>query len=312
MLLKHIPIKLIINIVSDNSSLSPFGAAQFVTFVILKTQDAMPDRLKGKVVIVTGASSGIGKALALECGRQGADVVLAARRIDLLKATADAITAGGSRALAVTADVSRDEDCKALINKAVAHFGKIDVLINNAGVSMRALFDEADPAVIRRVMDINFFGTVQCTRYALPHLLKTRGSVVGISSVAGFKGLPGRTGYSASKFAIHGFLEALRIENMKKGLHVLIVCPGFTASEIREKALTSQGMPQGSSPRNEGKMMKPSTVAFRTLRAIKNRRRLIILTKEGKFIIALQRIIPTILDRIVYNRMAREPDAPFR
>ncbi len=267
--------------------------------------------LKDKVVIVTGASSGIGKALALECGRRGAKVVLAARREELLKDNVLKISEMGAETFIVVADVSKESDCERIIELTISRFGAIHVLINNAGVSMRALFHKTGSDVLRRVIDINFWGTVNCTRYALPYLLKTGGSLVGISSVGGFKGLPGRTGYSASKFAMHGFMEALRTENLKKGLHVLIVCPGFTSTEIREKALTADGSIQGKSPRNEKRMMNPEQVARRTVDAIVNRRRLLILTLEGKFIIALQRLFPTLLDKIIYQQMAKEPDSPF-
>ncbi len=272
----------------------------------------MPSELKDKVVIITGASSGIGRALAEELGVSGALVVLVARREVLLKTCAASIEAAGGKAFIVVADISREEECKRLMEEIVARFGRIDVLINNAGVSMRALFHQTEPDVLQRIMDVNFWGTVYCTRYALPHLLETRGTVVGISSVAGFKGLPGRTGYSASKFAMHGFLEALRVEYMKMGLHVLIVCPGFTRSEIRSKALAANGAPQGSSPRDEQKMMEPSMVARKTIRAIKKHRRLLILTMEGKLVIALQRLFPGALDRVVYKQMAKEPNSPFK
>jgi len=272
----------------------------------------MKQDLIGKVVIITGASSGIGRSLALAYGRHKAQVVLAARRTDRLQEVASIVDASGGSALVVQTDVGVETDCRNLIKRAVDHFGGIDILINNAGVSMRALFHEADPEVIRQIMDINFWGTVHCTRYALPYLLKRKGSVVGVSSIAGFKGLPGRTGYSASKFAMHGFLESLRTENMKRELHVLLACPGFTGSEIREKAFTATGEQQGHSPRNEKRMMHPDKVALTILNAVKRRRRLLILTVQGKLIVALQRLIPTTLDRIVYRQMSREPNSPFR
>src|ERR1019366_6162034 len=138
-----------------------------------------------------------------------------------------------------------EEDCKHLINQAITTFGKIDVLVNNAGISMRALFKDVDISVLKAVMDVNFWGTVYCTKYAMPEILKTKGSIVGVSSIAGYKGLPGRTGYSASKFAMNGFLDALRVENLKTGVHILTACPGFTASNIRNTALNKTGTPQG-------------------------------------------------------------------
>ena len=147
------------------------------------------------------------------------------------------------------------KDCQHLISETISKFKKIDVLINNAGISMRATLEDMNLSVMKKVMDINFYGTVFCTKYALPHILKSKGSVVGVSSIAGYKGLPARTAYSASKFAMQGFLESLRIENLKKGLHVLIACPGFTASNIRNTALSKDGEVQKESPRDESKMM---------------------------------------------------------
>jgi len=230
----------------------------------------------------------------------------------LLQAVAAEISAMGCEVLIAETDVSRAADCEKLIHSTVEAFGGIDVLINNAGISMRALFAQTNPIVLEKVLDINFWGTVNCTRYALPWLLESKGTLVGISSVGGFKGLPGRTGYSASKFAMQGFLEALRIEHRKDNLDVLIVCPGFTSTEIRINALSADGSPQRLSPRNEKRMMMPDQVARRTMDAIQNKRRLLILTLEGKFIIAMQRFFPSFLDRIVFKQMAKEPDSPFK
>src|SRR5512147_886225 len=183
--------------------------------------------MKDKVVIITGSSSGIGMATATEFARMGAKVVLAARRVELLKQIMNSLQEQGYTAIAVETDVTREEDCKNLIDTTIREFGRIDVLVNNAGISMRALFRDVDLNVLKRLFDVNFWGAVTCTKYALPHLIEQHGSVVGVSSVAGFVGLPGRTGYSASKYALHGFLETLRIENLKNGLHVLILCAGF-------------------------------------------------------------------------------------
>ena len=204
--------------------------------------------MNNKVVIITGASSGIGLACAYEFAKNGAQLSLAARNIDKLLEVQKDIQAQGGKVLVVQTDVSDELDCKTLIEKTISEYGRIDVLINNAGISMRALFKDADLSVIKQLMDVNFWGTVYCTKYALPHLLNARGSVAGVSSIAGYIGLPGRTGYSASKFAMHGFLEALRTENLKTGLHVLIAAPGFTASNIRKTALTADGTTHCGSP----------------------------------------------------------------
>ena len=161
--------------------------------------------MKNKVVIITGASSGIGRALAKEFAAKGARLSLGARRTELLEQIKNELP--DTDILITNTDVSDENDCRLLIEETIKRFGQIDVLINNAGISMRALFEEVDTKVIRQLMDVNFFGTVYCSKYALPHLLKTKGSMVGVISIAGYVGLPGRTGYSASKFAIRGFFR---------------------------------------------------------------------------------------------------------
>jgi len=267
---------------------------------------------KDKVVIVTGASSGIGQACALAFAGEGCHVVLAARSKEGLLATATECEKKGVKTLVVQTDVSIQADCKNLVDETIKAFGRIDILINNAGMSMRALFEDTDIDVLKKLMDVNFWGTVYCTKYALPALLKTKGSVVGISSVAAFKGLPGRTGYSASKFAMNGFLEVVRIENMKKGLHVLICAPGFTASNIRNTALTKDGSIQSESPLDESKLMKPEEVANHIIDAIKKRKNTLILTTVGKMTVLLNKFFPRIMDKLVYNRMAAEKNSPLK
>lgn len=267
--------------------------------------------MKDKVVIITGASSGIGKALAYEFASRGSKLVLAARRTELLDRVRNELI--DSEVIVQKTDVSIEEDCAKLINAAVDKFGKIDILINNAGISMRAIFEDLELDVIRKLMDVNFWGTVYCTKYALPHLLNSKGSVVGIISIAGYVGLPGRTGYSASKFAIRGFLDTLRIENMKKGLHVLVAAPGFTASEVRKFALKNDGSTQGETPRDEGKMMSAEECAMHIVNAVEKRKRHLVLTfTEGKLTVFLGKFFPGLLDKLTYNHMAKEPDSPFK
>ncbi len=268
--------------------------------------------MKGKVVVITGASSGIGKALAIYFTQKGSKVVIGARNHQKLMEVAEEIKLSGGEVAYVQTDVSIENDCKNLILTAVNRYGTVDVLINNAGISMRALFENADLEVIKRLMDTNFWGTVYCTKYALPHLLKQKGSVVAISSVAGIKGLPARTGYSASKFAINGFMDSLRIENLKRGLHVLMAFPGFTASNIRQTALAADGSMQGESPRDEGSMMTAEEVAKHTYRAVKKRKNRMVLTTTGKLTNFLNKFFPDMVDKMVFNHMAKEPDSPFK
>lgn len=267
--------------------------------------------MKNKVVIITGASSGIGRALAKEFAAKGAKLSLGARRTEMLEELKNELP--GTEILISKTDVSKEADCEALIEKTIQHFGRIDVMINNAGISMRSLFEEVELDVIRQLMDVNFYGTVYCSKYALPYLLKTKGSLVGVISIAGFVGLPGRTGYSASKFAIRGFLDTIRIENLKKGLHVLVAAPGFTASEVRKVALTSDGTQQGETPRNEEKMMSAEECARHIVKAIEKRKRELILTfVEGKLTVFLGKFFPSLLDKLTYNHMAKEPNSPFK
>ena len=268
--------------------------------------------MEDKVIIITGASSGIGKAFAYVFSDKGARVVLAARNKEKLEEIEQDLKAKNREILTVKTDVSVEADCKNLIEKTVRQFGRIDVLINNAGLSMRGLFEDLHPEVLEKVMNVNFWGTVYCTKYALAHLFKTQGSVVGISSIAGFHGLPGRTGYSSSKFAMQGFLESLRVETLRKGLHVMIAAPGFTSTDVRKSALGPDGKAQGKSPRDESKMMSPERVAEIVARGIKKRNRTIIMTKEGKLTVLLKKIAPKLLDQITYKVMAKEPDSPFK
>ena len=265
-----------------------------------------------KVVIITGASGGIGAALADVFAAEKFKIVIASRNVQKTEAVRKKLEIHGHDVLSVICDVSREEDCKKLIEQTVNRFGKIDVLINNAGISMRAIFSDVEIDVIRKVMAVNFWGTVYCTKYALPYLLKSKGSLVGISSIAGKKGLPGRTGYSASKFAMEGFLETIRIENLKKDLHVLVACPGFTATDIRKNALSEKGIPQKSSPRAEEKMMTPERVAMLIYKAIVKRKRDLVLTGNGKITVWLNKFFPSLMDKIVYNHMAKENDSPFK
>jgi short-subunit dehydrogenase len=265
--------------------------------------------LNNKTVIITGASSGIGKSLAVEFARRGANLVLAARQYVTLCEIAQSLQNQYQiGAIAVQCDVTIEGDCQVLIHHAITAFGKIDVLINNAGISMRALFKDADLGVLKSLMDVNFWGAVYCTKYALPEIIKTQGSIVGVSSIAGYKGLPGRTGYSASKFAMNGFLDALRVETLKTGIHVMTACPGFTASNIRNTALNEDGNQQSESTLHEEKMMTSDEVAKIIVDGVQSRTRTLIMTGQGKLTVLLNKLIPGFLDKMVYNVFAKEKD----
>ena len=268
--------------------------------------------MRDKVVIITGGSSGIGKALAEVFGKNGSKVLITGRnKADLDIAVSD-LKSKGILISGFVADVSREEDNKLMAKEAIDRFGKIDVLINNAGISMRALFEEVDMAVVKKVMDINFYGVLYATQACMPEILRNKGSVVGISSIAGYRGLPGRTGYSASKFALNGFLEVLRTEMLYRGVHVLTACPGFTASNIRKRALTKDGSAQGESPRAEEKMMTAEECAKHIYNATVKRKNSLILTSQGKMAVWLNKLLPRLADKMVYNVMAKEANAPVK
>jgi len=268
--------------------------------------------MKNKIAIITGASSGIGLATVREFANRGAKVVLAARNKQKIDEEVGRLKAQGCEALAVQTDVSDENSCKHLIEKTVASFGQIDILINNAGISMRAIFEDLDLTVLKKLMDTNFWGTVYCTKYALPYLLKSKGSVAGVTSIAGFVGLPARTGYSASKYAMKGFLDTLRIETLHQGLHVMLIAPGFTASNIRQTALVADGSQQGETPRDEDKMMSAEAVADYLAKGIIKRKREIILTSQGKLTVTLNKIFPKMMDKLVFNHMSKEPNSPLK
>lgn len=257
----------------------------------------MSSYFKNKVVIVTGGTDGIGKALVEELISVGAKVSTCGRNHDKLYqlqtefASADLHT--------MVADVSNENDCRRFIEMTHKMFGSIDVLINNAGISMRAELKDATTDVIRKVMDINFFGAVYCTKYALPFLIERKGTVVGVSSIAGYRGLPGRSGYSASKHALQGWLEAIRTELLDSGVNVMWVCPGFTTSNIRNAALTKDGETQGDSPMDEGKMMTARDCAQRILIAIEKRKRTVVMTFQGKQTVFLNKFFPGFTDKLV-------------
>ena len=278
----------------------------------------MRNYFSSKVIIVTGASSGIGLASVNRFMELGANVVLAARSIDKLEKIASdlnqkyATHSSQSIAHCIKTDVTKEEDCKNLIEKTVERFGKIDILVNNAGISMRAVFKDLDLKVMHSLMDTNFWGTVYCTKYALPYLLESKGTVVGVISTAGYVGLPARTAYSASKFAVRGFLETLRIEHLYDGLHVMIFAPGFTTSNIRNVALTADGSPQGETPRDEERMMSAERVARILSRGIMRRRAEMVLTPLGKATLFVSRNLPRVTDKVEYRMMANEPNSPLK
>jgi short-subunit dehydrogenase len=253
-----------------------------------------------KTIILTGASAGIGRALALSLAQQGANLVLAARNQAALEEIAAACTNQTGSAIAIPTDVTQPEACQQLVEKAITTFGQIDSLINNAGISMVTRFDEiTDLSIFEQVMQVNYLGAVYCTHYALPYLKASRGLLVAISSLCGKTAVPTRSGYVASKYAMQGLFDTLRIELRGTGVDVLVVSPGFVATDIRERALGANGQPLGQSPRDESKgNMLVDECVCQIVWAMERRKREHLMTLKGKVTPWVKLIAPGLVDRI--------------
>jgi short-subunit dehydrogenase len=261
------------------------------------------ETFRDQVAIITGASSGIGRALALQLAGQGAKVVLAARRAELIEEIAAACRQAGGEALAVPTDVADETQCKALVEKAVAAFGRLDMLINNAGLTVIArLEDYSDLGLFKHTLDVNFYGAVYCTYYALPHLIRSRGRIVAISSLGGKAPAPYNSAYIASKYAMHGFFDSLRIEMIKNGVSVTIVCPYWVVTGFHEAQMDKEGVPKGPSGRAiySENMMTAERCAEITLRAAYRRKRELLMG-PGRLIAWLNLLAPGLMDRITVS-----------
>ncbi len=254
-------------------------------------------QFKGKSVLVTGASAGIGRALGLALGRAGAHVGLVARREDRLRALVDEI-GPSARATILVGDVSDEEFVGEAVRTFVAEAGGLDLLINNAGISMNGLVEETETSVFQRMMDVNYFGSLFFARHAMARLEQSRGSLIFISSIVGKRGFPTRSGYAASKFAVHALFESLRVEWADKGIHVGIVAPGYTDTEIRQVALGPDGQPRRAAGHTSGDVMTAEDAASAILRAAAHRKREVVLTRGGNFMVWLNKLAPHLADRV--------------
>ncbi len=249
---------------------------------------------------ITGASSGIGRALAIALAQRGANLILGARNQTNLEETKQACDAAGGKAIALPLDVTQPESCKAFIERGIEAFGSLDCLVNNAGTSLIANFEDiTDLKAFETVMRVNYLGTVYCTHFALPYLKKSNGLLVGISSLCGKIGVPTRSGYVASKHAMQGFLDTLRMELVGSGVDVLVVSPGYVATDIRSRAMDGLGGVLGKSNRDEGQgTMSVEACTQAILRGIDGRKREVVMTAKGKLIGWGKAIAPGILDRV--------------
>jgi short-subunit dehydrogenase len=261
-----------------------------------------------KTIVITGASDGIGAELARQLASDAPNLVLAARGVTGLEHVARDCRDRGARAIAVVTDVARDDDCRALAERAVSDFGGIDVLVNNAGLSMHARFEDInDFSTFERLWRVNCLGTIQCTRHAYPALRQRRGLIVGVSSLAGKTGVPARTTYCASKFAQSGFLDALRIEAADHGVAVLVAYPGVVATDIRRRGLNAHGLPAGVSGLEERGAMPVQECARQIVRAMRKRRRELVMTPKGKLGMWLKLLAPGLVDRMARAALAHKP-----
>jgi NAD(P)-dependent dehydrogenase (short-subunit alcohol dehydrogenase family) len=258
----------------------------------------------GKRVLITGASSGIGAEMARQLGAEGARVAIAARRVDRLDEVAGEVRARGGEAHVVTADVSKQDDCRAMIEAAVAKLGGLDLLVVNAGISMWALFEDiTDLSIFRTIMETNYLSAVYTTHYALPHLLTSRGRIAAISSLTGKTGVPTRTAYAASKHAMQGFFDSLRAELWNKGVGVTIICPGFVHTEVRDHALAGDGTTLKKNPLgDEAGLMTAEECARIALWAIRKGKREEVMTGAGKVGVMVRPFFPGIVDSIARRK----------
>jgi short-subunit dehydrogenase len=263
---------------------------------------------QGKTIVITGASDGIGAELARQLAVHKPNLVLAARRLEVLNSVAAQCTSAGAQVLALRCDVGVQADCNALIDAAAVQFGGVDMLVNNAGVSMHAKFSEiADTKVFEDLMRINLMGAVWLTHRALPHIRKSRGLIVGVSSLAGLVGVPERTTYCATKHAMTGFFDALRVELAPEGVDVTMIYPGVVATEIRRNGWNASGQKAGVSGLEERGAMTVQDCAAQIVQAMRTRKRKVVMTAKGKVGLWLNLIAPKIVDNIARAALAKQP-----
>lgn len=261
--------------------------------------------LAGRSVVVTGAGSGIGAALSRAFAAAGARVALLDVESDGAKRLADEL--GASRALAIACDVTEQTECDAALRSVCLAWGGIDVLVNNAGITHLGPVVETRAAVVRRVLEVNFFGAVHCTLAALPSLVERRGRIVVMSSIAGFAPLATRAGYAASKHALHGFFESLRAEHREGGLGVTLVCPSFVRTAIGERALGPRGETAGASERTGVRgEIEPERVAREIVAAVRGDRDRVFVPGQARLVFWVSHLAPRLYERLMLRRLASD------
>lgn len=262
--------------------------------------------LKNRIAVITGGASGIGQAISRTFAAHGAKVGLLDSDQSGLKAAAADLSARGFEARGICCDVAREAECETAMHTLIAHYGGIDILVNNAGITQRSAFVDTEVAVYRKVMDVNFFGALHCTKFAIASLLERKGSIIVIESLAGVAPLLGRTGYCASKHALHGMFTSLRAELIGSGVHIMIVCPGFVKTRLQTRALGADGRVTGHPQSTVGRQDSPARVADAVYRAMLKQKKLLVLSPVGKLAYWLSRLAPGLYERMMARQLKAE------
>ena len=263
---------------------------------------------ENKVAIITGGASGIGLAVCWELARQGAIIAMLDSDQPELKTQKQLFLKQGFNILTLFCDVTDEKSCKSSINEVINKYGQIDLLFNNAGITQRGLFEKTDISVFKKVMDVNFFGSLYCTKEALPSLIKTKGMIIVNESIAGVAPLLGRTGYSASKHALHGLFTSLRCELRHKGVHVMIVAPGFIRTNLQTRALGGDGNIATHAQTKIGKEDTPENVAKQIVNGMMKKKSILVLTLMGKIGYFVSRFSPMLYEHLMTRKFKKELD----
>jgi NAD(P)-dependent dehydrogenase (short-subunit alcohol dehydrogenase family) len=266
------------------------------------------ENFKDKVVVVTGAASGIGEAISRRFAKSGARLGLLDMDAEAVAALASDVASGGTKVVDCACDVANENDCSRAVQRVLHHFGGIDILINNAGITQRSAFEDTAADVFKRVMDVNFFGSLYCTRFALSSLIERRGQIVVIESVGGIAPVLGRSGYCASKHALHGLFTTLRAELRSKQVSVTIVCPGFVKTNLQDRALGGDGRVTAHPQSRVGRQITAASVAEAVIKAVTKRKPLVLLTPVAHLTYWMTRLVPTVYERLMARQLREELD----
>ena len=264
------------------------------------------DSFKNKVIVVTGAASGIGAAICRRFAREGARIGLLDMNAKGVQAASNKLRADGVDAVGIRCDVVDEDECTSAMKEIVGLYGGIDVLVNNAGITQRSAFVNTQTSVYRRVMDVNFFGSLHCTKAAMTSLIERKGSIIVIESLAGIAPLLGRTGYCASKHALHGFFTSLRSELRTTGTHIMLVCPGFVETSLQTRALGGDGRVTTHPQSMVGKPISAGSVAEDIYKGLLKKKQLLVLTPVGKLTFWIHRFAPRLYDRLMASQLKEE------